>query len=141
MKRFVLDASAVLAYLADQQGANEVEELLRRAVESDAAVSVPLSAWSSVCAAVWRQKGRKEGQHVLQQFCQLPLTFVELDRQGAAKAAELAAESEIPILPALSAAVASLRKATLVTADSCLSKLDKLIRVQQIGIPERGKSQ
>lgn len=135
----MLDASAMLAYLADQPGANEVEELLGRAVAGDAVVSVPLSAWSSVCAAVWRQKGRKEGQHVIQQFCQLPVTFVELDRQGATKAAELATESEIPILPAISAAVAYLRKATLVTADSCLSKLDKVIKVRQIS-PERGKS-
>ncbi len=140
MKRIVLDASALLAFLEDSAGASEIEELLQRAVMNDASILVPVSSWSSVCTAVWHAKGKRDGDHVLQQLTQLPLSFVDLDHSAARKAAELAAESQAPILISFSAAVAWQQKATLVMADGIPQALEKQVRVQRVGNLEKEKT-
>lgn len=134
MKRFVLDDSALIAFLEDRTGAEEVEQLLGMALDGAILLLVPVSTWSSVCRTVWRKKGKSAGDELLQQLSHLPLSFVELDQAGAEKAADIAAcESETEVLTAFAAAVAFQRRATLVTANSTPSTLGQDIRIQRIG--------
>jgi PIN domain nuclease of toxin-antitoxin system len=132
MKRVVLDESALLAFLWDYPGASDVEELLNRALLGQVIVFVPMSAWSSVCSAVWRAKGKASGEPLLRQLCQLPLSFIELDHSGAQRAAELAEESDVSVLMSFAAAIACQRKATLITAERIPQSLSRQVRVQNI---------
>ena len=140
MKRVVLDESALLVFLKDCDGAEEVEQLLQKALIGEVAVLIPVSTWSAVSSAVLRSKGRNAGEQLLSQLCQLPLSFVDIDHAGAQKAADLAAaDAEVGLLTSFAGAVAYQRKATLVSANGVPPSLERQLKVQRVGVADKDK--
>jgi PIN domain nuclease of toxin-antitoxin system len=117
MKKLVLDTSAILAFLEDKPGAEEVQDLLEKAIANGLILFVPVTSWAAVCEQVWRRSGRGTGEHVLQQLRQLPLAFVQIDQTIAKSAAEVTLETGLSLLTSIGAVIARDRKATFVTAE------------------------
>lgn len=116
MKRHVLDANALLTFILNRPGADQVEELLRRK-----AGTVPLLLsvvnWGEVYYSFWRAGGRQAAEQKMAEVAQMPIEIIDVDQSMAKLAATLKAQRSLPYADCFAAALAIQRHAGLVTAD------------------------
>jgi len=130
VKRYVLDASAVMAFFEDRPGAETVEKLLAKAAERQQFLLMSVINWGEVYYSVWRTRGEDAANEKLRELAQLPIEVVDVDMPTTKLAASLKAQHNLPYMDCFAAALAELRKASVVTADEdfrCL-KLTKAIQ-------------
>ena len=129
MKTVVLDASAMLALLFDEPGAEKVEHLFNQAVEADKPMLITAVNWAEVLYKMERKHGAK-GFAGAQQFEHtMPLEIASLDRELAESAAHLKNEYNLGLADACAAALAKSKKAELVTADREFKTLEREIKI------------
>ena len=129
MKRYVLDASALMTFFEDCPGAQKVEELLRRAAESQRFLLLSVINWGEVYYSVWRPQGKKTADEKLKQMAQLPLEIMDVDLAATKLAAEWKATYKLPYTACFAAALARQQKATLVTTDRDFTQVEKQIDI------------
>lgn len=117
MKTYVLDASALVAFFEDRPGAEKVEELLARAAEARRPLLMSAVNWGEVYYSVRRAQGEPVAQAIVRRIAQLPIEIVDADLPLTALAASLKAQHQLPYAACFAAALAQLRKGTLVTSD------------------------
>lgn len=121
--RYVLDTSAILAFLGGEPGADRVERLLRgaRAGRHEAlACSITLM---ELFYTALRTKGEDEAVRILALVKAWPVEWVYPEEKALLQAGRLKAAHRLSIADALIAAVARLRGATLVHKDPELDAL------------------
>lgn len=118
MKRYVLDASAVMTFFEDRPGAEKVENLLERAAEKQRFLLMSVVNWGEVYYSVWRTRGEDAANEKLKQIAQLPIEVIDVDMPTTKLAASLKAGHKLPYADCFAAALASSRKAAIVTTDS-----------------------
>jgi len=129
MKRYVLDASALMTFFEDRAGAGKVEELLAKAVEAKRPLAMSVVNWSEVYYSVWRARGEKAAASKLQEIAQLPIELVDVDQELGKLAARLKAEHNLPYADCFAAALAAARKATLVTSDKDFARAGAALKI------------
>ena len=129
MKRYVLDASAVMAFFEDRPGAEAVEELLRKAAETQRFLFMSVINWGEVYYSIWRTRGEEVANEKLKQMAQLPIDIIDVDMPTTKLAATLKAEHKLPYVDCFAAALAQQRKATLVTADKDFTQVHKQVNI------------
>jgi predicted nucleic acid-binding protein len=129
MKRIVLDASALMTFFEDRPGAEEVEDLIRLAVERKRQLSMSVVNWGEVYYSTWRTKGPAVARKVLEDIAQLPLEIVDADSDLTCIAAELRAEHKLPYADCFAAALALSRKAALATTDKDFALVQKQVTI------------
>lgn len=129
MKRYVLDASALMTFFEDRPGAQKVEELLRKAAESQRFLLLSVINWGEVYYSVWRAQGRKTAGENLKQMAQLPLEIMDVDLATTKLAAEWKATYKLPYADCFAAALAKQQKAILVTTDRDFVRVEKQIDI------------
>jgi PIN domain nuclease of toxin-antitoxin system len=129
MKTTVLDASALLALLFDQPGAEKMEELFHKAAEADRPACISAVNWAEVIYKMERKHG-KAGYAAAHRFAHtMPLEIVPVDRELADTAALLKNQFDLGLADAFAAALAKSKKAELVTADLEFKALKKEIEI------------
>jgi predicted nucleic acid-binding protein len=129
MRTTVIDASAVLALLFDEPGAEKLETLLQQAAEADKPLLITAANWAEVLCQMQRKRG-EDGAKTAKAFQRtMPLEIAPLDGDLAETAAQLQLEHGFGLARAFAAALAKSKKAELVTADASLKPLEKLIRI------------
>jgi predicted nucleic acid-binding protein len=129
VRTYVLDASALMAFLEDRPGAGKVEELLARAGEAKQPLLMSVVNWGEVCYSVWRARGEKAAQEKLQQIAQLPIEVVDADGNVTKLAATLKAKHNLlPYADCFAGALARARKGTLVTSDKDFVRVEADLR-------------
>ena len=123
MKTYVLDASALFAFLRDKPGASKVDELLRKAMRGRAHVLMSAINYGEVYGLILREYGTEQALTAVQAVSPLPITVVDATPQRACKAADLKAKHKLYYADSFAAALAIEHKATLVTSDSDFRKL------------------
>ncbi len=118
----------MLAFFEDRPGAEKVEELLAKAAESKRPLVMSVVNWGEVYYSVWRARGEKEAREKLKELAQLPLEIVGVDTELAQLAATLKAEHNLPYADCFAGALAQVRKADLVTTDTDVERLGRLVR-------------
>jgi predicted nucleic acid-binding protein len=129
VKRHVLDADSLRAFLEDRPGAATIEELLWKAVQSQQRVYVSVLSWNYLFSTVWRFKGESVAREKMKQLEQLPIEVVDVTEAEAAGAAKLSATYGLDYLDCIAAATAQQRRATLVTTNKALSKLGDTVKI------------
>ena len=129
MKRVVLDASALTAFLEDRPGAGRVEELIRLGVEGKRQLLMSVVNWGEVYYSTWRAKGPGVARKILEDIAQLPVAIVDADLELTRAAAELRAEHRLPYADCLAAALAASRKASLATSDRDFASVEKNVDI------------
>ena len=117
MKRYVLDASVVIAFLEDKHGAAIVEDLLAKAATSQQFLQMSVVNWGELYAAMYRTKGHDSANRKMEDLEQLPIELSDVDSALTRTAAELSAQHKLPFLGCIGAATAKARKATFVTSE------------------------
>ena len=129
MKTTVLDASALLAMFFGEQGMEKMRDLFHAASEADHPVFISAVNWAEVLYRMERKHG-KAGYDTARQFEHTtPLEAVPVDRELAEIAALLKNEHGLGLADAFAAALAKLKKAELVTADTEFKSVGKEIKI------------
>jgi predicted nucleic acid-binding protein len=124
MKRFVLDANALLDFLENGPAAEKVGRLLQDASQQQPLL-VSVANWGEVFYLSWQRVGEERARQALAQLSRFPISIVSVDLPQALKAGEIKALHHIPYVDCLAAALAMLNQSTLVTADRDFEKLGR----------------
>jgi ribonuclease VapC len=123
MKTYVLDASALFAFLRDKPGASKVDELLKEARRGRAKVLMSAANYGEVYSRILRDYGPEQALTVVHAINPLPVELLDVTSQRACRAADIKTKYKLYYVDSFAAALAIEYKATLVTSDSDFRKL------------------
>lgn len=128
MKNYVLDASALMTFFEERAGADKIEKLLAEAADAKRLLPMSVINWGEVYYAVWRAHGETVAQSKLREITQLPVEIVDADMELTRLAASLKAQYRLPYADCFAAALAQIRRATLVTSDKDFESVASLLK-------------
>jgi predicted nucleic acid-binding protein len=129
VKRYVLDASALMAFFEREPGADQVEELLRAAAASERPLLLSVVNWGEVYYSIWRKYGEDAAARKDDEIARLPIEVVDADLPQARLAGSLKARHKLPYADAFAASLALSRNAPLVTSDPDFKPLGKQLEL------------
>jgi len=117
MSAFILDTSAILTVLNDEDGLETVISLLDRAREGEAVVYLPFMAFMELEYLTLRKASPEETHYLLALVKAWPVQEVESDEEWRHRAAEVKVKTPLSVADAWIAALALLHDAQLVHKD------------------------
>lgn len=135
-ERYVLDTSAILAFLGDEAGAGRVERLLRGARVGRHQMLACAITLMELFYTAMRAKGEDAAARVVALVKAWPLGWVYPDEKVLLHAGRLKATHRLSVADALVAAVAGLQDATLVHKDPELEALRGQVHLLSLPVKE-----
>jgi predicted nucleic acid-binding protein len=129
MKTYVLDASALIAFLQRTPGAYKVNELLKEALQERAKVLMSAVNYGEVYGKILREHGPEQALMSVQAVTPLPIEILDATPQRACRAADVKAKHKLYYADSFAAALAIEHRASLVTSDSDFRKLGNSLPV------------
>ena len=123
MKTYVLDASAVFAFLQKKPAARKVNELLKEAMRGKADILMSAVNYGEVYGVILREHGDQRAMATMSALNPLPIRLIDVTPQKAFRAAETKLKYKLYYVDSFAAALAMEYKATLVTGDSDFRRL------------------
>jgi uncharacterized protein len=123
MKTYVLDASALFAFLRDKPGAARVSGILEDARRGRARILISSVNYGEVYGLILRAYGQEAARAATDAVSPLPIEVLDTTPHRACNAADAKAKYQLYYVDAFAAALAIEHKATLVTSDSDFRKL------------------
>jgi len=130
LKRYVLDANALLVLLNDRPGASRVARMLEQAKRQGLRVFISAVNWGEVVYSLWKSRGEAEAKGLIRKIEELPVTVVPVDRERAALAGELKVVHALGYADSFAASLALELRATLITADPDFRKVGSKLKVE-----------
>lgn len=124
MKRYLLDTSALLTLRDEEEGAEQVADILQQARQQQAHCFACFLTLMEVFYRIWKDEGEQEGRLAYEQCRSLPLNWIHEDKALLEKAAEIKAKHQVSLADAWIGACAMLHDALLVHKDPEFEKLD-----------------
>jgi ribonuclease VapC len=116
-EHYVLDTSAILAFTDNEEGADEVQQLLEAARARQWVIDVCAISLMEIAYITEREQGEDEAARLVALVKAWPITWVYPDEKTLLHAAKLKATHRLSVADALIAAVAKLSPATLAHKD------------------------
>lgn len=132
MKGFILDSYALIAYFEDESGAEKVERILGQAEKGKISLFMSIINWGEVYYSMYRSKGEEKAEEAILIMEQLPIKFIEADRDIVYQAARLKANHSIAFGDCFAAVLALNIDYVLLTGDKEFKKLGDRIKVEWI---------
>lgn len=132
MKRYVLDSYALIAYAKSEKGAEEVAELLSKALHNEAELFLCVINWGEIYYITLRNQGKDKAELFRITLARYPIVIVETNKELTLHAANYKAQHKISYADAFAAALAKNKKAVLVTGDKEFKLLEKEIKINWI---------
>lgn len=129
MNKYVLDSYSLLAYAEQEKGADEVGNILKKALEDKAELFLCVINWGEMYYIALREGGKERAELYKNTFARYPITIVEANKETTLQAAEYKAFYRISYADAFAAALAKTKKAILVTGDKEFKVLDGEIKI------------
>ena len=123
MKTYVLDASALIAYLQKAPGAYRVNELLKEALQERAQVRMSAVNYGEVYGTILRERGPEQALTAVHAVNPLPIEVLDATPDRACRAADVKAKYKLYYADSFATALAIEHKAALVTSDSNFRRL------------------
>ena len=123
MKTYVLDASALFAFLQHTAGGPKVSELFKEAAKLRVRILMSAVNYGEVYGRVLHDGRVVEAARARSVVTTLPLELVDVTPEGAIRAAETKVTHRLDYADSFAAALALEHKATLVTCDLDFRKL------------------
>jgi predicted nucleic acid-binding protein len=115
---YVLDACALVAFLADEDGADAVSSLLKQAKSGDVAIRMHKINLLEVYYGIYREYGEEYADNKIEMITKLPITLdAELSETVFRKAGYLKSTYRMSLADAIAVAEASVLDCALVTSD------------------------
>jgi predicted nucleic acid-binding protein len=123
VKTYVLDASALFAFLQHTAGGPKVSELFKESAKLRVRILMSAVNYGEVYGRVLRDAGMAVAARARSVVATLPVELVEATPERAIRAAEAKVTYRLDYADSFAAALALEHKATLVTSDSDFRKL------------------
>ena len=123
MKTYVLDTSALLAFIDGKPGAVKVRDCLNEALRGRAAVFMSAINYGEVYGVLLRLYGRDRALSTMSAVHPLPINIADATRQRALDTAETKLKYKLYYADGFAAALAIELTASLVTSDSDFRRL------------------
>lgn len=118
METFVLDASALIAFLNDEEGADIAEDVFQKAKMGNCVIYMNKLNILEIYYVVYRRAGKEIAEDVLVKMLNLPLIVIDtLNDDLFKEAGSLKATYKISLADSISLAEAKTREARILTAD------------------------
>ena len=123
MKTYVLDASALFAFLQNTSAGPKVNELLKQATRGNARILMSAVNYGEVYGRILRDHGVNQALTAIYAINPLPIEVLEVTSLRAIQAADVKAKYKLYYADSFAAALAIEHKGTLVTSDSDFRKI------------------
>jgi predicted nucleic acid-binding protein len=123
VKTYVLDASALFAFLQKKPGALKVSEILKEAMRGRAQILMSAVNYGEVYGSILRGHGQAQAVITMRAVGPLPIEILDATTQRSFHAADVKARYRLYYVDSFAAGLAIEHKATLVTSDSDFRKL------------------
>jgi predicted nucleic acid-binding protein len=138
MRRYVLDANALIAFFENRRGAaQKVGHLLREALRQEMPLLMSAVNWGEVFYIAWRGHGEAKAREAETKLRQLPIAVIAVDQERATRAAALKQKHGLGYADSFAAELAIERNAWLVTADPEFAKIGKGLALYPLPRHER----
>ncbi len=124
MKRYLLDTSALLTLRDDEDGADQVADILRMAQTHKAHCFACFVTLMEIFYRVWKDESEHDGRLAYEQCQTLPITWIHESRQLLEKSAEIKAKFSLSLADAWIGASAIVNDSVLVHKDPEFEMLD-----------------
>ena len=124
MSRYLLDTSALLTLSDDENGADQVADLLYKAEHNEIQCFSCFMSLMELFYRVWKDEGEPKGRLAYEQCQSLPIIWIHEYKALLEKSAELKATQQLSLADAWIAASAIQQKTVLVHKDPEFAKLD-----------------
>lgn len=114
---YVLDTSALLSLLRDEEGAQEVEDILKASEASRSRTYLPFMSLMELEYVALRERGRAATEQVLRLIQTWPVVRMESSPEWGSKAAWVKSRAPLSVADAWNAALALILDAELVHKD------------------------
>ncbi|RLF90220.1 PIN domain nuclease [Thermococci archaeon] len=128
--RIVLDSYAILAYLADEKGAEKVEKYLERAREGSVSLYMSTVNLGEVYYILTRRKGVEVADFVVALLKREPVKFVAVDERIALLAGRIKAFHKLSYADAFAVATAVDLNAKLLTGDEEFRSVKEKVEIE-----------
>ena len=125
----VLDASALTAYFEKEPGYEKVQELLTDAASGNRKLFLSTVNWGEVHYVTHRTFGIEQANKIAQVIGTFPIEIVDVDLEIAKQAALFKVAYRLSYADCFAAALANVKKSTLVTGDKEFKSLEDQIKI------------
>jgi len=133
MRRYVLDANALIGFFEDRQGAaGKVRQIMSEALRLEIPLLMSAVNWGEVFYMEWRYHGEAKARTIESELNRLPIAVIGADLERATRAAALKQKHNLGYADAFAAELAIERGAWLVTADPEFTKLGKVLSMYSL---------
>jgi len=132
LKQYVLDASALMIFLADAPGAVAVQRVMDLAIDGEAQLLMSVVNWGEVYYATWRDRGQRVASRVVDEIAKLPVEIEDANYEATRMAAELKALFGLPYADCFAASLGRRKDAPVLTADTDFKAVKGFVTVQFI---------
>ena len=98
MKRFVLDASALISFFEDRSGGEVIEKLVAECVAGKTELFMSVVNWGEVYYSTWRAHGQVAARQTAGEISQFPIQVMSADWELTKSAADCA-QNTICLMP------------------------------------------
>jgi predicted nucleic acid-binding protein len=128
LRRYVLDANALISFLENRNGAAiRVRRLIEDAFRTELPILLSAINWGEVFYIAWRLHGELQAREAEAKLRQLPVVVIAVDFDRATRAAALKQKHNLGYADSFAAELAIDRGAWLVSADPEFAKLGKAL--------------
>ncbi len=135
---FVFDTSAIVTFTDQEEGAEEVEQLLAAARANTCRIEICALSLMEIYYVALQEQGEDEAVRLLALVKSWPVTWLYPDERTLLQAAHIKAAYRLSFVDAVIAATAKLRRATLVHKDPELAAL--AVEVSLSNLPFKKKT-
>lgn len=129
MKPVVLDSYALIAFLNKEDGYDRVSEIFEKCTEADEEALMCVVNLGEVYYQALRVGGEQKAKFFLEIVKALPINVVEANINLTIMASEIKTFNKMSYADAYAAALAKLKKATLITGDKEFKVLENEIKI------------
>ena len=129
----VLDAFALTAYFEKEPGYEKVQELLTEAASGNRKLFLSTVNWGEVHYVTHRNYGLEQANKIAQVISTFPIEIVDADLEIAKQAALFKVAHRLSYADCFAAALAKVKKSTLVTGDKEFKSLEGDIKIAWLG--------
>ena len=126
---YILDASALVAYLTREDKSQKVADLFAQALIKNSPLFINAVNWAEVAYKIYQHLGESYWLQLRNELKAHPLHIVDVTPDIAETAAHLKYQYKLGLADAMAAALTKQQNATLITKDNDFKILDKVIKI------------
>ena len=125
----VLDSYSLIAYLEGEAGSQKMIEVIKSARDAGHDLLMSVVNWGEVYYITMRESGREKADQTAHLIATLPIEIIDVDMDLTRLAAEFKSKGKMSYADCFAAALASQRKAELVTGDAEFKEIEEEIKI------------